>query len=460
MRRVPPCLLKEASKRIPKVQLSEVGLKKMTSLPLPPLALQANDVIKKSAGRGTEVGLVEIVGSPGTSHGVASYNPSAYTSCRILHRNSQTIIDHNYFLTAFTRALQARTAAFGRPREKSFRLINSDGDHLPGLYIDIISPNEACISPTTAFMDRQIDLIVSSLRVVFPTLKKIHLCHDVDPICRSLELLPILRSRVVWSAEEGPFSTENGEDLCGTKLRNTVDSGGPRLGSSMRDAELIRNLPTYLRLARPEATRRKVLALYGDAGRAAVATGRLLEEARTSDRVILGALTGKEDVVIKAMIVAVEPSARFCRSVEESISLNSIESRFVTEHEVPTVWLEERAQKGAAGEFDLLLLTPPCELGADIDRLKQLLSMAADQLVPGGVMVLTGVNDIRYKRYQKVLLQALAASRVGRAPKSNSLIYESSGCPDLPRSLLASARDSCVERVMAVRVGMDSYEIS
>ncbi|KAF4696318.1 DUF1620 super [Perkinsus olseni] len=371
--------------KIPVVRLSEIGQKRMTSSPIAPVILQANDIQKKRA-KHRDVGLVEVVDPSGTSYGVASYNPSAYMSCRILHRNSQARIDQDFFFDVFSRALQARIAALGGMpglRKRAFRLINGEGDHLPGLYVDILSPTTACVNPSTAFMDRQIDLIVSALRALLPSLK--------EPVREPLQGIGLPG---------------------GAKVRMDPASGLSLPAHPMRSAELIRRLPTLLRLARPEATRRKVLAVHAAAAELAVSMAKLAEE-------------GENDANDRVMVLAVEQSKQLCEALEGTIGINGIRSRIMVQHDVPRLWLRDRGDEDGsmwgradyiaarlpAGEFDLAIVSPPPSTGSDVEALKELLTLAASQLVPGGVMVLCGVDEMRYIRFQKLLLQALAPRR-------------------------------------------------
>ncbi|KAF4758322.1 hypothetical protein FOZ63_034274 [Perkinsus olseni] len=423
--------------KIPVVRLSEIGQKRMTSSPIAPVTLQANDIQKKRA-KHRDVGLVEVVDLSGTSYGIASYNPSAYMSCRILHRNSQARIDQDFFFDVFSRALQARIAALGgmpELRKRAFRLINGEGDHLPGLYVDIPSPTTACVNPYTAFMDRQIDLIMSALRALLPSLKEVYLRHD-DHVIRSLEFLPTIRPHLLWSAGQEPLQ---GIGLPGgAKVRMDPASGWSPPAHPMRSAELIRRLPTLLRLARPEATRRKVLAVHAAAAELAVSMAKLAEE-------------GGNDANDRVMVLAVEQSKQLCEALEGTIGISGIRGRIMVQHDVPRLWLRDRGDE-RAGEFDLAIVSPPPSTGSDVEALKELLTLAASQLVPGGVMVLCGVDEMRYIRFQKLLLQALA-------PRRSTLIYESTGCADFPIPLVSSGRDSCAHRILAVRVGEDMDEL-
>nr|CEL65659.1 TPA: Ribosomal RNA large subunit methyltransferase I, related [Neospora caninum Liverpool] len=145
-----------------------------------------------SSASTTETALVRVQDERGVSYGVAYYNRHALISARFLSEDADELIDHNFFLSRFRTALQSRMS-FSRSfswsmhghsqrdtvdvcrsefhggdkatevRDMFFRLVNGEGDGLPGLVVDLYG-EYACIQSLTRGMDSLMPLATAALR--------------------------------------------------------------------------------------------------------------------------------------------------------------------------------------------------------------------------------------------------------------------------------------------------------
>jgi len=108
--------------------------------------------------------VVRVLANDGSFLGVGHYQIGSI-AVRILSFRDQ-IIDSNFYLTALTRALQLRKELqLLRIDNNSCRLVNGEGDQLPGLIIDIYG-STAVIQAHSVGMHRDMELITNALKEV------------------------------------------------------------------------------------------------------------------------------------------------------------------------------------------------------------------------------------------------------------------------------------------------------
>ena len=124
----------------------------------------SNEIENFSALKKLEKGsLVEIQIYKQPHFAVAYFNPHSLISCRILSYNSVEEIDDNFFSKKIIQAKNLREKFFSEP---FYRLINSEGDSLPGLIIDRFDNIFVC-QISTAGMENLKTFIITALKNIF-----------------------------------------------------------------------------------------------------------------------------------------------------------------------------------------------------------------------------------------------------------------------------------------------------
>lgn len=108
--------------------------------------------------------LVRVLAADGSFLGVGHYQIGSI-AVRILSFHDQPI-DNEFYLTALTSALQLRKELkLLRSDNNTYRLVHGEGDHLPGLIIDIYG-DTAVIQAHSVGMHRDLELIMTALKEV------------------------------------------------------------------------------------------------------------------------------------------------------------------------------------------------------------------------------------------------------------------------------------------------------
>ena len=111
--------------------------------------------------------LVRVFAADGSFLGVGHYQIGSI-AVRILSFRDQPI-DHDFYLTALTSALQLRKELnLLRSDNNTYRLVHGEGDHLPGLIIDLYG-DTAVIQAHSVGMHRDLELIMAALKDVMAT---------------------------------------------------------------------------------------------------------------------------------------------------------------------------------------------------------------------------------------------------------------------------------------------------
>ena len=111
--------------------------------------------------------VVRVLAADGSFLGVGHYQIGSI-AVRILSFRDQPI-DHDFYLTALTSALQLRKELnLLRSDNNTYRLVHGEGDHLPGLIIDLYG-DTAVIQAHSVGMHRDLELIMAALKDVMAT---------------------------------------------------------------------------------------------------------------------------------------------------------------------------------------------------------------------------------------------------------------------------------------------------
>ncbi len=147
--------------------------------------------------RGIEPGeLVEVRNPQGHFLGIGYYNPHSLIAVRLLTRTHQPI-DETFFIQRIRQADDLRKRLF--KEERSYRVVFSEADGLPGLLVDRYEDN-LVLQVTTAGMERWISTICEALIELFHP--KTIVARN-DTAIRELEGLK-LEKRVLYGKIESP----------------------------------------------------------------------------------------------------------------------------------------------------------------------------------------------------------------------------------------------------------------
>ena len=109
--------------------------------------------------------VVNVLGDDGRVFGTGYFNAHSLITVRLLDPTSDTVIDAAFFTGKFKRALELRQALYDAP---FYRLVNAEGDALPGLVIDRFA-DTCVVQITTAGMEAQLAPLLAALdKVVKP----------------------------------------------------------------------------------------------------------------------------------------------------------------------------------------------------------------------------------------------------------------------------------------------------
>jgi len=121
----------------------------------------SNEVALDAAAKTLAPGsLIRLEGDDGKDFGLGYFNPKSLIAIRLFEAPGDTRIDEDFLKTRLERALALRTALYEKPY---YRLVNAEGDGLPGLTIDRF--DEICVVQiTTAGMESLLEPLLSALK--------------------------------------------------------------------------------------------------------------------------------------------------------------------------------------------------------------------------------------------------------------------------------------------------------
>lgn len=106
--------------------------------------------------------LVKVVSEQGTFLAYGVYNANSQISIRLLSFNEQDIVNNNFIKARIKRAIFLRENFIKRGND-GVRLINSEGDYLPGLIVDKFN-DVLVISISSLCMEKYKDVILNTLK--------------------------------------------------------------------------------------------------------------------------------------------------------------------------------------------------------------------------------------------------------------------------------------------------------
>lgn len=297
---------------------------------------------------------IDVVDPRGNWLGRGLYSPGSAIVVRICSRLSEVTLDPSFFVSRIERAIERRKL-LGLPsaRTNAYRVVNAEGDDLPGLIVDVYADTAVVQFGTIGMKQRQ-GLIV-------------------DTLVRLLDCKTVLNRTSDRTAQLEGFAAESG-----------VLRGDPQLQEiEFKERDLRYRMPLeigqktgfYLdqRMLRGRveqlANGKRVLDAYCFVGSFSLAAAR-------------GGAT--EVVAVDSSAPALESAARQCE-------LNQLSGKIRYEHD-DAVAAMSRAAK--AGGYDLVICDPPklspsrATRNKALTNLRRIAAAACRATRPGGLLVL------------------------------------------------------------------------
>jgi 23S rRNA (cytosine1962-C5)-methyltransferase len=349
----------------------------------------SNELALDAAAKALPAGsLVRLEGDDGREFGIGYFNMQSLIAVRLLECPADTAIDRGFFAIRIRHALAIREALYARP---FYRLVNSEGDGLPGLTIDRF--DDACVvQVTTAGMESLLDSVIAALDAVIAPK---HIVVRADTPARAMEGLP---SYV--RAGDAP-------------TRMTLEENGARYFADVAEGQ---KTGWYY----DQRDNRAFVA--------ALAKGRTMLDAYcyTGGFAILAARTGAKEAS------GIDSSAPALALAEDAASANAVEKNCTF---VKADVFEELERLARDGErFDVVAADPPpfvksrkdLEVGAKAYR--KLARLAAAVTAPGGYLFLASCShNIPADRFA-----AECTIGIQRSGRRAALIRQAGASPDHP----------------------------
>ncbi|EHJ48597.1 S-adenosylmethionine-dependent methyltransferase [Solidesulfovibrio carbinoliphilus subsp. oakridgensis] len=340
----------------------------------------SNEVdIKKTPLTGFAPGQSAVVtASRGRPIGVATVNPGSLICARIMDRDPQTVIDTDFFRSRLRDALALRERLYATPH---YRLLFSEGDHVPGLVLDRYG-DVVVAQLTTAGMDRRREEIVAA--IVAELAPKTIIFRN-DATIRDLEGLPRDVETVYGTAPDTLTINEDGA------VFEVPALSGQKTGwfYDMRE-----NRTRLCRLT----PGRTVLDLFAYAGAFSVRA----------------ALAGA------SAVTCLDSSETACAMARDNATRNGVGGKVATVKADAAAFLEECAASGRT--FDVVSLDPPAlvkrkkDLEAGLRAYERLNRLAMDVLADDGLLMTCSCSQhVDAWELRRVALRAaMAAGRRGQ----------------------------------------------
>lgn len=290
-----------------------------------------------------------LASSRGRPLGVATVNPGSLISARLLDRDPETPLDAAFFRRRLREALDIRSRLYPTPH---YRLLFSEGDHVPGLVLDRYG-DVVVGQLNTAGMDRLRDAV---LEAVVAELAPEAVIWRNDSPARDLEGLPRTVETVHGTAPDTLCVVEEGASFAVPAL------AGQKTGwfYDMRE-----NRTRLCRLTRG----RTVLDLFAYAGAFSVRA----------------ALSGA------ASVTCLDSSEAACAMAAANAARNGVADAVETVRTDAAAFLEDCAASGRT--FDVVSLDPPAlvkrkkDLEAGLRAYERLNRLAMDVLADDGILM-------------------------------------------------------------------------
>jgi 23S rRNA (cytosine1962-C5)-methyltransferase len=311
--------------------------------------------VKETRGAPEEGDVVEVISSEGAFLATGHYSPGSI-AIKILSF-SRRPVDETFWMDALRRAhaLRAVLGLTASPDTNAYRLVNGEGDGLPGLIVDIYG-SAAIIQCHSAGMVRSQSHISRNLQQL--------LGQALDSVyARNRETIPahwgrraremdLMMEGAIWGQATGGLIRENGHTF------NVDWAGGQKTGFYLDQRE----------------NRRLVGECAG--GR------RVLDGFCYSGGFTVYALAGGA-----AHVDAVDASAKALELLKENVALNNADGSCAAIRGDCAAYLSECSR-----EYDLMILDPPglakhaSAVGPALRQYRRLNRLALEKILPGGLI--------------------------------------------------------------------------
>jgi 23S rRNA (cytosine1962-C5)-methyltransferase len=364
--------------------------------------------IAKIDGRAAPGDLCTVESNSGETLGCGYYNPASAISVRMLSIGA-TLFTESDLTRRMDRAIDLRKRLFGDAKTNAFRVINSEGDFLPGIIVDKYGEG-LCIQILTAGMEHFRQAIIARLQ---SALSPAFIFERSDTESRAREGLDAQEGLAAGQMPESPEFIENG-------LRFGIDlSSGQKTGFFLDQRDNRRLVGTYA----PWATVCDLFAYSGGFSAYAWAQG-----ARAVQTV---------DISKSALMLA-----------KKNLSLNALpcsDEQFIA----ADVFSYLRRD---VGPFDLIILDPPkfAKHPGEVEQAargyKDINLLAFKRAAPGAlVFTFSCSNAVDRKLFRQIVFSAAADS--GRAIQ---VLRELGAGPDHPVNI--AHREGDYLKGLALRV--------
>ncbi len=345
------------------------------------------DAAAKALARGS---LVTLAAADGRKLGVATFNPHALVTARLLAHDPDVVVGAEFFAARLERALTLRRRLYGEPY---YRLVHAEADLLPGLIVDrfgatvVAQLNTAGMARLEAEITAALETVLAPQAIVLRN----------DGTAREIEGLEE-ETRVVRGAIDGSVEiVENG-----TFFLADVRAG-QKTGWFYDQRENRRFVATFAAGAR-------VLDAYCYGG------GFALHAARSGADAVIGIDRSEPALALAVAAAARNDGGSRCRFVRAEV-------------------FAELGRLGQAGErFDIVAADPPAfvkskkDLGPGLRGYRKLARLAASLVAPGGILFLASCShNVSSEDFAESVRRGLEdAGRQGR------ILLASGAAPDHP----------------------------
>ncbi len=324
------------------------------------------------------------------------YHPDTDIAIRILTHDPEEAIDAAFFARRIRAALALRSPIIGTETD-CYRLINAEGDFLPGVIVDRYAET-LVVQISTAGMDRlQTELIMALVNVARP--QGIVMRNDVS--VRAREGLPRERARIAWG-QASPLVEVHEQGM-----RFMVDvMNGQKTGFFLDQRDKRAALRKY-------APGKRVLNAFSYTGGFGIAA----------------LLAGAEQVT------SIDQSAPIIAQAREQFAINGFDpDAHVFAVGDAFAYLEEQANAGT--QYDIVVLDPPAFSKTQHQRpqalraYRRLNGLGLRVLAPGGLLVTCSCSgSVTLADFQSAIVEA--AVQHGRALQSAEIFTHGLDHPTL-----------------------------
>jgi 23S rRNA (cytosine1962-C5)-methyltransferase len=353
--------------------------------------IYSNEIVMTDEVKALQPGTVTgIVSDAGEWLGQATVNPHALICGRIVTRDRDVAINHEFLVTRLGAALRLRERLFDEPY---YRLANAEADGLPGVIIDRYGPTVS-MQLNTAGADRLKDDLLHAIESV---LSPQTIVLRNDSAARSLEGLDVYCSVAKGSLDQPIQLSENGTFFFADLLQ------GQKTGW-FYDQRMNRAFVASL------ASGARLLDCYSHTGGFA----------------IQAAVRGAVEAVV------VDTSASALELASTAAQKNGVAER-VSIHKAD-VFLDLVSRADADERFDIVVADPPSfvkskrDLKSGSRGYRKLARLASKVVAPGGVLFIASCShNVSIDLFNEQVVRGVAdARRTGR------ILMKSGASPDHP----------------------------